>query len=417
MKLIVKLLALSVFLLPLILAGALMLAVEDKPRLHDRADLTPERIASGKQVFEKNDPSRMKSGSIVKAGLDQQELDLALNYFANHYAGSVAGLSIDKGRAVIESTLPLPANPLGRFVNLKVELKQTDTIPRIDAITLGKLSIPPALAEIVVSYGLTAGQPLGNWRAVTDMIKNVEFERKRMTVTYRWRDDLPAQLSGAVFSGQDHKRVEAYQRRLAELTQGGTSRLNLTALTKPLFQLARDRGNSGQAVAENRAVILVLTFYANHQDFKKLIPESKTWTAPVWRTVTLHDRADFPKHYLISAMLAAYSGTPLSNAVGLFKEVEDSRGGSGFSFNDIAADRAGVRLGELATGNESKAGKLQALMATANESDIMPVTADLPEFMPEAEFNRRFGGLKGEPYRHMMEKIEQRIAALPINRD
>lgn len=417
MKLIAKLTLLSVFLLPLLLVGALILAVEDKPRLHSRADLTSEQIARGKQVFEKNDPSRMKPGSIAKASLDQQELDLALNYFANQYAGSVAGLSIDKGRAVIESTVPLPANPLGRFVNLKVELKQTGKLPRIDAITLGKLSIPPALAGMLVTYGLTAAQPLGNWRVVAGMIKNVEFEHKRMTVTYRWRDDLPAQLSGVMFSGQDHKRVEAYQRRLAELTQGGKSRLNLTELTKPLFQLARDRSNNGEAVAENRAAILVLTFYANHQNFKKLIPESKNWTVPVWRTVILNGRDDFPKHYLISAMLAAYSGTPLSNAVGLFKEMEDSRGGSGFSFNDIAADRAGVRLGELAIGDASKARKIQRLMAEATESDIMPVTADLPEFMPEAEFNRRFGGLKGEPYRQMMEKIEQRIAALPINRD
>ena len=44
------------------------------------------------------------------------------------------------------------------------------------------------------------------------------------------------------------------------------------------------------------------------------------------------------------------------------------------------------------------------------------MTADLPEFMPEAEFKRRFGGTQGEPYRKMMKEIERRIAALPINR-
>jgi hypothetical protein len=186
---------------------------------------------------------------------------------------------------------------------------------------------------------------------------------------------------------------------------------------QPLFQLAKYRSNKGEAVAENRAVILVLTFYVNQRDLNKIIPQSKTWPRVTLRTVTLNDRDDFPKHYLISAMLAAYAGTPLADAVGLFKEIEDSRGGSGFSFNDIAADRAGTRMGELAIGNEQRAKKIQMLMAAAKESDIMPVTTDLPEFMPEAEFKRRFGGTQGESYRQMMGEIEHRVAALPINRN
>ena len=47
----------------------------------------------------------------------------------------------------------------------------------------------------------------------------------------------------------------------------------------------------------------------------------------------------------------------------------------------------------------------------------MPVTADLPEFMPEAEFKRRLGGMQGEPYRQMMGTIEQRVAVLLVNRN
>lgn len=417
MKSIATLIVLLVFLLPLVLVGALTLAVEDKPKLHDRADLTAERIAHGKRVFEQNDPRRIKSGSITKADLGQEELDLAINYFANQYADGVARLNIAKSRAVIESTLQLPANPLGRFLNLRLELEQTDKLPKIGNMTLGKLRIPGALVNMLLNYGLSGAQPLTDWKTLTDMIKRVEFAPQRMTVTYRWQDDLPAKLSGAFLPVQDQNRIEVYQRRLAELTQVGKNSLSLTELTRPLFQLAKDRSNSGEAIAENRAVILVLTFYANQRNLNKIIPQSKTWPRPIWLMVKLNDRDDFPKHYLVSAMMAAYSGTPLSDAVGLYKEIEDSRGGSGFSFNDIAADRAGTRMGEQAIGSEQQAKKIQAIMATAKESDIMPMTADLPEFMPEAEFMRRFGGIQGEPYRQMMRKIEQRIAALAINRN
>ena len=59
----------------------------------------------------------------------------------------------------------------------------------------------------------------------------------------------------------------------------------------------------------------------------------------------LQARPAGPRHLLISAARAAEGGGPLSDAIGVYKEVSDSRGGSGFSFNDLAADRAGTRLG------------------------------------------------------------------------
>ena len=46
----------------------------------------------------------------------------------------------------------------------------------------------------------------------------------------------------------------------------------------------------------------------------------------------------------------------------------------------------------------------------------MPATADLPEYMAEAEFKRRFGGVDGVEYKKMMAEIERRISALPLYR-
>ena len=132
------------------------------------------------------------------------------------------------------------------------------------------------------------------------------------------------------------------------------------------------------------------------------------------RTVTLDGRDDFPKHFLISAAIAAEAGSPLADAIGLYKEVEDSRGGSGFSFNDIAADRAGTRFGELAV---KAPRKLQAALAAGvRERDFMPNVSDLPEFMPEAEFKTRYGGIGAPAYQKMMADIEARIDATSLFR-
>ena len=103
--------------------------------------------------------------------------------------------------------------------------------------------------------------------------------------------------------------------------------------------------------------------------------------------------------------------------MGLYKEIDDSQGGSGFSFNDIAADRTGVRFGELATMNPAGAQKVQrAAAGRFSASDMFPEVKDLPEFMQEAEFKRRYGGIGGAEYKKMRRRIERATAAMPVFR-
>ncbi|MDP2177636.1 hypothetical protein [Methylicorpusculum sp.] len=412
----IKLIVLPVLFLPILLSGLLILALEDEPKLKKQADMTPARIARVKQLIQMNDPRRLRSGAVVMARLRQEELDLAVNYFANQYAQAVAGLVIEKGRAIVEATVTLPANPFGRFINVKLEIKQTQKLPLIERLQLGDLPIPAVLANNVVNYLLANSQTLFDWQEFNKTVRNIRFEPRQLVITYQWRTDLPARLSGILLSPQELSQIEFYQRRLAELTQKSRPPINLTDLMQPLFSEAKERSQNGEAVKENRAVILVLAFYANQKNLSKLISQSKTWSRPNWRSVKLQNREDLTKHYLVSALLAAYAGTPLADAVGLYKEIEDSKGGSGFSFIDIAADRAGTLMGELAVAGEQQARQVQSLLATGAESDIMPKTSDLPEFIPEAEFMRRFGGTQGKAYQQMMDEIERRILALPVNR-
>jgi hypothetical protein len=58
----------------------------------------------------------------------------------------------------------------------------------------------------------------------------------------------------------------------------------------------------------------------------------------------------------------------------------------------------------------------RAVAAGLRESDLMPDVRDLPEFMPQAEFVRRFGGVGKPPYQAMVGRIEQRLDALPLYR-
>jgi uncharacterized protein YfiM (DUF2279 family) len=216
----------------------------------------------------------------------------------------------------------------------------------------------------------------------------------------------------------DQERLRAYNRRLTEVSRSAqTTNVSLADLIVPLFALAAERSPRGDPVAENRAVILVLTFYVNGRPLATILPTAKNWPHPDAHEVLLNRRDDFAKHFIVSAALAAYAGTPLSDAVGVYKEIADSRGGSGFSFNDIAADRAGTRFGEWAAQSPVSARNLQQRLAAGIlEQEIIPTTEDLPEFMPEPEFKRRFGGVDAPAYKQMMAEIERRVAALALYR-
>jgi hypothetical protein len=97
--------------------------------------------------------------------------------------------------------------------------------------------------------------------------------------------------------------------------------------------------------------------------------------------------------------------------VGVFKELEDSRGGSGFSFADLLADRAGIRLAEMATETDKRARLLQQRMSgPLAETDFMPEIDNLPEGVMELEFKRRYRDLDSKSYRMIEAEIEQRLS-------
>ena len=409
------LLLLSVLLC--LLAAMVLLAIDDQPTLNTRALLTPEQIDKAKRVFDRNDPRRVRAGHITTANLGQEELNLALNYAAYQYLQGAASLKLESGLARIETSLPLPGQTAKRYLNLQFKLKQTQALPEITAMTLGGLAMPDWVAQSLIDLMLQALPMQIDTQALIGMLKHVQFSPQRLLVTYQWRPDLASKIGNVLASDQERELIGVYQQRLAELIRNSQHKVfTLTELLQPLFQLAQQRSRTSDAIQENRAVIRVLAFYVNQKDLRKLLPNLRQHPQPQWRSVLLQNRDDFTKHYLVSAFLAADAGSPLADALGLYKEIQDAKDGSGFSFNDIAADRAGTRMGELAIGGEKTAQAIQAFLKSANETDIMPKTDDLPEFMSESEFNRRYGGLQGDAYQHMMQEIESRIAALAISR-
>ncbi len=121
---------------------------------------------------------------------------------------------------------------------------------------------------------------------------------------------------------------------------------------------------------------------------------------------------------MTSAALTIQGSDTLSGLVGWYKEMSDANGGSGFSFADMAANRAGIHLAQLATSNQEGARRVQRIAVQGlTEDDFMPAIDGLPEGMDQRAFKTHFGRAKKDEYQKVMTHIDRRIDASRLYRD
>jgi hypothetical protein len=403
-------------LLALALAALLALAaaVDGAPQVAPRDDVLPADVDRAVALAKANDPRQATPGQLQRVRLSERDVDLLLYQAAHRFLDARTRVHLQAGRLLVQASL---AAPLGRWLNLELGLRQGAALPEVDHLRIGRLPLPAALAApllraIVARHGVREQA-----QAALQMVEHVTLAPGRMVVTYRFNPGSARGLRRALVTPADEERLHAYDARLAQVTHALTGeQVSLARLLPPLLALAAERtAAGGDAVEENRAALRVLTLFANQRPLALIVPAATSWPQPRPLVVTLRQRSDTPLHFLISALVAAEADTPLANAVGLWKELSDARqGGSGFSFNDLAADRAGTRLGELAV---REPGQLHSrLAASTREDDFMPDAHDLPESLPEAELVARYGGVGGAAYQRTLAEIEARVAALPLFR-
>jgi hypothetical protein len=418
MRLILYTLLLVLLGVPIALCGIVVMMFEDEAAVARAAELTPDQIERAKRILKAHDPRTMPAGALRTFSVTGDDLGLALNFVLAQRGGG-AKLSLQDGAMTFFASVKAPSSPFGQYVNVESVVRQTSALPAFDRLRVGRVPIPNFIADFGLARAMAYlnGTEVGT--AAADTLHAVRFSPSHVEVEYQWHADLPDRLRRALLAPDEEARLRAYHDQLVTLTSSPKlpRQVSLATLVRSLNDLAQSRGAAGDPAAENRAAIIVLTFYVNGRGLAAIVPGAKTWPRLQPRSVTLAARGDFAQHFTISAALAATAGSPLSEAIGVYKEVADARGGSGFSFADIAADRAGTVFGERATRSPNAARTLQQrIAASLVEADIMPPAADLPEGMREDEFNRRFGGVGAPPYQRMLQEIDARVARLALYR-
>jgi hypothetical protein len=274
-----------------------------------------------------------------------------------------ASARIEPAPAVLNAqvTVPLPPNPLGDWLNIALRLRENAGQTRLTRLRLGRLELPldldiRTLGEFLAR--LFTGEDISLFRAG---FRELRFRHEQLILVYRWGPELVAGARNLVIDAAQRKTASLYYQALVGALGAGSR--TLSGVLGSVFHEAERRSVARDPVAENRAALAALGLYAVGRDTAPLLPEIGTGARLPW--VSLRGRVDLARHYLASSAIAATGDGDLSDLVGVYKEWSDSRGGSGFSFVDLAADRAGTRLGRLATTSPALARRVQASRSVA----------------------------------------------------
>lgn len=124
---------------------------------------------------------------------------------------------------------------------------------------------------------------------------------------------------------------------------------------------------------------------------------------------TLRGRRDLTRHFFLSAYLTVAVGAPAAESAGLAKELADSRSQSGFSYQDLAADIAGIRFAQhLLEGSLL----LSDVADRRTTLDLMPEVEDLPEGIPWRDISGQHTDSDKRSIAHYRAEIRRRVQQL-----
>jgi hypothetical protein len=424
-----KLAALGLLLL-LAGVGLAAAALERDPAVPERPPITSAEKRHFVSLFRGKDPRRVPWSETRTLRLSAQELDALVAWAAS--VGFRARTTIGLAPGVVSAVASVAAPRTGRWLNVAASARVGIDAGRLSVaeprLRVGRLTVPPRLLDLVTPYVVAGLQGDRDLRRVLPAVQSLRVGPDEAVLTYG-RVDMPRGLLARLVWGEDVSdamREAVYvqvDRLLAALSRAPEGDARFGAALETAFRLARDRSPGGSAVEENRAALLALGIVLGHPRVsravgEKLDEERADLSERLRTRTTLRGRADWTRHFAVSGALTVVSAVAPSDAAGLLKEELDADGGSGFSFGDLLADRAGTTFAEVATRDEARATTVQERLAGGFRVDeYFPPADGLPEGIPDAELLSRYGGVGGPLYRRVADDVERRVAACAAYRD
>ena len=411
----------------LIAVAFFYLATEDYPLDLKTPQLSTDIRRELVTRFRGHNPMKLRLGETRTLTVSAQDLErLAAWGVSVTPATSQLAIQTSSESAYLQASTQVPY--LGRYLNVSAVasggVQQGELQFSVRELRFGSIETPGILLSLISSLAMNAASHDEAARSVLDSIEELRFEVDGVSVTYR-RMDVRGDILPRVLAqlGPDEAVLEAARAQLEHLHLNARNwpehGRRFEAAVQSAFALAHERSAASNPIVENSGAILALAAVLGHprlQVFSGLNGEERMIrdVRGSLRNVKLRGRADWTQHFFVSAGLTQLSSVAVSDAVGVLKEELDAdvaEGGSGFSFADLLADRAGTRFAERSTYDATRAEAMQLRLKDGFAiGNIFPEADGLREGISDDLLRVRYGGVGGAEDQQVSQDIERRLA-------
>jgi hypothetical protein len=406
--------------------------LEEQPASALNTQLSRQNLEDIQGIVLNNGPGLLGGSETLLIELNEQESNALLTYLIRQglnadnqwLEGLGANLTYQPELLSLEGTVAINLIISRSYLNFSARFIAEDNHFILAGLQLSDHEIPAFIFQPLLDAVKDFVSTDPNFRlasAILASINSIRIADQHIEFNLNWESESLLSLQSLarqlLIDPLTAEQLLSYQRRLQEILAGlpeNRRSASLMEVLVPLFSHAL--AMPGRPKEENRAIFTVLCAYVltelNLADL--LGPLSAELSQPRQLRITLESRDDLPRHLIASAAIAAYADNDLADILAFYKEVQDSRTSSGFSFSDMSANRVGTRLGILSNTSESAAENLQRFFAKVQREDAFMPLVGGPDGISEVEFIRRYGSRNSEAYELRIREIEQKIDALPV---
>ena len=419
--LISKILA-GVFLLAVLAIGLVFLLVDTSPAIEGVDNSSQEDMVLARSVVQLNNRTVEQDDGITQLQFTTEELQAAAAWLLRDFPGTRISFTSEGDSVKLAFTYGFDLVGREFFLNSEATIIPDRQEPEITGIQFGSLSLNGDLGNTFAGLIYEkARDRVPELAQIEEAVDYVNLQGNTLYIGLRRNEAFEQTLyeRGSEYYLQPglRERMLIQAGRLDQILDSMQDRrtLPVAELMAAMMKQAADSG--ADPVEENRAIILVLSSYMMRIDLNKVLGLADDSRLTLRRIrLTAANRLDYAQHFLGSAGLTLSAGNEMAQLLALAKEIDDtSSGGSGFSFTDLGADRAGSNFAELAVANSEQALFIQQRLGQSpGESWFLPDLNGLPEYMTDQEMQERFGGVEGPQFKSVMQDLEARLSRIPM---
>lgn len=422
-----------------LIAGLLLLTflvLEDRPSVAAYAAPTSSDVVEARTFVREVKAALDPANPVDQILTNEAQLNGVIKLGARLIPGFRGEVRVSEDDLMGRISVPVPYLE-GKWVNLSARIPSFEGQLALSDVSLGPLSVPPALTLSVVRFG--ANQALGRQQGdrlftVADALRieapDLTFAINQESFGSVGSNGLMRALFGALRGGNppEPDDITRYYIALRQAMDRGD--LPSEGSYLPYIRFMLEAAQSDVEDAENEdlaeaytAAIFALTLACGAQDFTLVVGGLKDVLEDVqtrWRTdckkLTLNNRVDSRRHFTTAAAIQAASNRGVAVSIGEFKELYDSQKSGGFDFTDIAANNSGIRMS-----NRLMAASMRdwsaLLSRIEGEEDVIIAYAGIPRIMSAEDFAQSYGDVDDPRYQVMLGQIEAKIDQLTLHQE